>query len=87
MTVTSKGQVTLPVEYRRAMGIDAGTTLTLVMEDDGTARLRKPRKLADFVGSLAQEDRAPAVAQADIDAAVTDAVGERFDRARRNARR
>jgi len=33
-TVTSKGQITLPVEARRRMGIHAGTKLEFIIRDD-----------------------------------------------------
>ena len=33
-TVTSKGQVTLPVEVRRRLGIRAGTRLEFMVKDD-----------------------------------------------------
>ncbi len=33
-TVTSKGQVTLPVEARRRLGIRAGTRLEFIVTDD-----------------------------------------------------
>ena len=35
-TVTSKGQVTIPVEVRRKLGIVPGTTLEFVVTDAGT---------------------------------------------------
>lgn len=41
MTVTSKGQVTLPAEYRRSIGALPGDRLSLVMGDDGQAVLMK----------------------------------------------
>jgi AbrB family looped-hinge helix DNA binding protein len=34
VTVTSKGQVTLPVEARRRLGIRAGSRLEFVVKDD-----------------------------------------------------
>jgi antitoxin PrlF len=33
-TVTSKGQVTIPVEARRRLGIRAGTRLDFIVKDD-----------------------------------------------------
>ncbi|WP_435185024.1 AbrB/MazE/SpoVT family DNA-binding domain-containing protein [Halobellus sp. EA9] len=39
-TVTSKGQVTIPKRIRDALGIDSGTEVEFVLEDDGTLRLR-----------------------------------------------
>ncbi|PSQ14713.1 AbrB family transcriptional regulator [Halobacteriales archaeon QS_7_69_60] len=34
-TTTSKGQVTIPKEIRDRLGIEAGTELEFVLEDDG----------------------------------------------------
>lgn len=34
-TVTAKGQVTLPVEARRKLGIEAGTKLEFLLTEDG----------------------------------------------------
>jgi len=34
-TVTAKGQVTLPAEARRKLGISAGTKLEFLITDDG----------------------------------------------------
>lgn len=41
MTMTSKGQVTLPAEYRRAIGAVAGDRLSLLLGEDGLATLTK----------------------------------------------
>ena len=43
MTVTSKGQVTLPVEVRRHLKIKEGQKIALVLEPEGTVRLKLPR--------------------------------------------
>lgn len=39
-TITSKGQVTIPKEIRDALGLDAGTEVEFVLEDDGTVRVQ-----------------------------------------------
>ena len=39
-TATSKGQVTIPKEIRDRLGIEAGTELEFVLEDDGTLTVR-----------------------------------------------
>lgn len=41
MKITSKGQVTLPAEYRRLVGAKAGDRLILALDDQGAATLRK----------------------------------------------
>ena len=43
MTVTSKGQVTLPAEVRRHLKIKKGQQIALLLEPEGTVRLRLPR--------------------------------------------
>jgi antitoxin PrlF len=40
-TLTSKGQVTLPVELRRRWGLQAGDCVDFCLEDDGRVVLRK----------------------------------------------
>ena len=52
--VTSKGQVTIPFEVRKALGIEQGDDLVFEVSADQTARLRvvKRRKLSDFYGSF-----------------------------------
>lgn len=43
MTVTSKGQVTLPAEVRRHLKIKKGQQIALLLEPEGTVRLKLPR--------------------------------------------
>lgn len=53
--VTSKGQVTIPSEVRKALDIEQGDDLLFELgADQTTARLRviKRQKLSDFYGSL-----------------------------------
>lgn len=40
-TVYEKGQTTLPVDVRRALGVAAGDSVTFSVEGDGTVRLKK----------------------------------------------
>lgn len=37
--VTSKGQVTIPIEIRRHLGIEAGDRISFIVDDDGAVRL------------------------------------------------
>ncbi len=41
-TVTSKGQVTIPVEIRRHLGIDAADKVAFVINGEGRVELRPP---------------------------------------------
>ncbi len=42
-TITTKGQVTIPAEGRRHLGVNPGDKIAFVVEPDGTVRLRVPR--------------------------------------------
>ncbi len=44
-TLTSKGQVTLPVVLRRLWDLDAGDKIDFTLQDDGRVVLRKHMKL------------------------------------------
>jgi antitoxin PrlF len=46
-TITSKGQITLPVEIRRHLGLDTGDKLAFVVDEDGTVRV-KPATFPDI---------------------------------------
>lgn len=53
MTVTSKGQVTIPAAVRRHLKIERNQKIALVLETDGTVRLKLPgyRTIADIRGA------------------------------------
>jgi len=52
-TVTSKGQVTIPAEIRRAMGLSAGERVVFTQLDDGTTVFRaKRRSIMELRGFL-----------------------------------
>lgn len=57
-TVTTKGQLTLPIEVRRALGIDTGTVLEVELGQGGSVVLRKkatPGFFDQFVGLKAAD--------------------------------
>ena len=39
-TVTSKGQVTIPKRIRDKLGLDAGTEVKFILEEDGTLQIQ-----------------------------------------------
>jgi len=53
--VTSKGQLTIPKEVRRALGVREGDSLVFDMDDDGeevrVRVARKPVSFADYEGT------------------------------------
>ena len=55
MTVSEKGQVTLPAELRRRYGLSGGSLVEIEARDDGLF-LRRVRSVAELAGILA--DRA-----------------------------
>lgn len=58
--VTSKGQITLPVELRRRLGISVGDDLEFEVTEEGAAlRVIHRRALASFLGALAVDDVLP----------------------------
>ncbi len=58
-TITSKGQVTIPVEVRRHLGVDDRNKVAFVINEQGQVEMRQPRypdirSLAGAAGSLPQ---------------------------------
>lgn len=53
MTVTSKGQVTIPAAVRRHLKIRKNQKIALILEPDGSVRLKTPRygSVADLRGA------------------------------------
>ena len=88
-TLTSKGQITLPVELRRLWGLKAGDQVTFDVEDTNRAVLSKRGRRS----ILASREELPRLTlgrrlgQADIDRAVTEAMGAQELRVRRRKSR
>ena len=84
LKVTSKGQVTLPSEYRKALGIETGATLSLTVDEHGQSTLKKRLSVAEAIGSLRHlaPKRGRPLHQKDIDDAVTEAMNEQEVRVR-----
>lgn len=72
MTLTSKGQVTLPAEYRRLVGAKAGDRLTLVIDDEGRGTLTKPTDDLMRIQEIAKRARA----EAGLPSASDDPIGD-----------
>ena len=84
LKVTSKGQVTLPAEYRKALGIETGTTLSLTVDEHGQSILKKRLSIEEAMGSLRHlgHELGRPLSQNDIDDAVTEAMNEQERRVR-----
>ena len=78
-TMTSKGQVTIPLAIRDALGLDAGTQLSFELFE-GEFRVRPIRKKSwQDLWNIAAGAPKP-VGPVDVDAAIQTSVKERFDR-------
>ena len=70
-TVTSKGQVTIPVEVRKALAIETGDRLEFISGEDGRVMIVAATKsIADLKGRFAKPDRAVTIE--DMNAAIAD---------------
>lgn len=52
MRVTSKGQVTIPLDVRRKLGIEAGSEVAFEVDSDGVRLVVDPRRVAAQVERL-----------------------------------
>lgn len=63
--ITSKGQLTIPVEIRRRYGLDTGDEVEFIAEDKGAYLVPlKRRKLTDLYGVLRSDTPWPGIAKA-----------------------
>jgi antitoxin PrlF len=87
-TLTSKGQITLPAELRRLWNLKAGDQVTFEYENAGRALMRKRGRRSIFTSrdGLPPLSLGRPLTQADIDRAVTEAMGVQEFRARRRRR-
>lgn len=75
-TVTSKGQLTLPIEVRRRLGIDPGDRVTIVVDQgDDRAELRRIKETVRSVfGSIPTP---PGLETGDFDDLIEEAMHDR----------
>lgn len=87
-SVTSKGQVTVPLEIREKLALEAGTRLRWLLRDDGVVEVTREdeRSLDEVAGMLRRPDRPEAKTTDEMDRGVARAVTAR-DRASRARRR
>lgn len=52
MRVTQKGQVTIPLHVRRALGIHAGTDVAFELEERGARLVVEPDRVADEIDRM-----------------------------------
>lgn len=59
MRVTSKGQVTIPLEVRRALGIEAGSEVRFELDRDGARLLTDEAELEEDLARMRGAGDAP----------------------------
>ena len=80
-TVTSKGQITIPIEVRERLGLAAGSQVQFLPVADGTYEINvKTRSIREMAGMLRYDG--PPVTVDEMDAAIADAAIERYQRSR-----
>jgi len=78
-TVTSKGQVTIPIDVREKLGIHAGTRVQFIARPDGGYDfVASSGSVRDIRGMIPAVGRT--VSLQDMDEAVADAAADRFER-------
>lgn len=76
-TVTSKGQVTIPIEVRERLGIETGTRVQFLAHADGTWEFAATGgSVTSIRGMFAVTG--PAVAIEDMNDAIADAAADRY---------
>ena len=81
-TLTSKGQFTLPIEIRQALGLKPGDRLGFELTDDNELKVQPKRRRSIFElrETLPPLTLGRPLTQQDIDDAVTEAMNEQEDR-------
>ena len=80
-TVTSKGQTTIPKQFRDAMGITDGTPLRWTLENGVLTVRAKTKRLEEYAGMLGRPPNARHATIEDMNQAIGEAVAERHRRA------
>ncbi len=73
-TVTSKGQITIPVEVRRALGLRPGTRVAFVRNESGSFELRLDAHSVRVLKGIVPPPPTP-VTLDDMDRAVAEGAG------------
>jgi AbrB family looped-hinge helix DNA binding protein len=86
VTVTDKGQLTVPKAIRDQFGIEPGSKLDFEPQPDGTLRVRVLARGAGPLYGLLHKSGLKAKSVVQMDAGVGEAVSDRARRSRRETR-
>ncbi len=80
-TITSKGQITLPIEVRKHLGVHTGDKVSFVIEDSGKVTVKVPKypTVASMAGAAGKLER-PIDIDKMLEVAREDALEEDFRR-------
>ncbi len=93
--ITSKGQITLPAELRKALGVKPGEEVAFLPGENGSFRIRRMGSIDELYGivrKLGYAQDGPPLTDREIKEAIGERVAEldeatKSDAARRRARR
>lgn len=78
-TMTSKGQITIPIEIRRKLRLEPGTKVDFVENGSGKVELRaKSLSILDLAGIVKHDG--PSVTIEEMDEAIAEAINSRVFR-------
>lgn len=83
-TMTSKGQITIPIKVRKALGLKPGVRIDFYQVQDGEYAIRaKTGSIMEMEGCIPKLDHAPTIEE--MNQAILDYAGERDAATRSNA--
>ena len=75
-TISSKGQVTIPIDVRRRLGLHRGDLVEFRVEGDGSVTLRPVGRRASDVYGFLSRPRGRTLTVSEMDESLADAVAE-----------
>jgi AbrB family looped-hinge helix DNA binding protein len=81
-TVTTKGQVTIPKEVRKRLGIETGDRLSFVLQEDGSVIVKPITRHVRELGGLLHRSGQRAVSIHEMDEGIARHVRTKFGRRR-----
>ncbi len=87
VTLTSKGQLTLPKAIRDRLQLDAGSKLDFSWQEDGTLTVRPMRSVSSLFGMVRRPPGVPPATLQDLKDARADHVADKYERVRQESQR